>query len=142
MKKIIIAQFIGNTAAGLFLLLWVVPFAMASVPDKWETTGTMVTARSNHTAINLPNGADSMVLIIGGTGPSGPLNSAELYDPVAKTFSLTTGSMVAARAGHTATYYIAGQVLIVGGTGLNGPLNSAELYDQVSGHRKIETWKE
>ena len=86
MKKVMMIRFVGDMAMGLLFLLSVSSFASGSVPEKWETTGAMVTARSNHTAISLPNGPDSMVLIVGGAGPSGPLDSAELYDPQVRDF--------------------------------------------------------
>jgi hypothetical protein len=43
----------------------------------WVPTGSMGTARYNHTATLLPNGK---VLVAGGENLSGPLSSAELYD--------------------------------------------------------------
>ena len=88
----------------------------------------MATARAGHTATPV---VGPKVLIAGGTGPGGPLGSAELYDPVAKTFS-PTGSMGTARAGHTATVLPSGIVLFAGGAGPGGPLNSAEIYDPVA----------
>jgi len=92
--------------------------------------GSMTTARAYHTATPLPDG---MVLIAGGTGPGGPLASAELYDPAAKTFSPTAGSMATPRAYHTATVLPDGMVLLTGGTGPGGRLDSAELYDPKTG---------
>jgi Galactose oxidase, central domain len=66
--------------------------------------------RVEHTATLLPNGK---VLIVGGlTGTCNPScvngttlfwNTAELYDPTAKTFSQVTGVMASPRFGHTAT---------------------------------------
>jgi hypothetical protein len=129
MKKVMMRRFLGNIAIGSLFLLWVSPFAVASVPEKWEPTGAMATARSNHTATSL---SDSMILIVGGIGPNGPLASAELYDPQSGAFSVTTGLMGTDRADHTVSL-IWGQLLIVGGTGPNGPLASAELYDPQSG---------
>ena len=123
-EKVIIQVIVGFLS-----WLWVLSFAVASVPEKWETTGAMATARSNQTAIML-SGPDSPILIAGGTGPSGPVASAELYDPGSGTFSLT-GSMGTARADHTASLFW-GKVLVVGGTGPSGPLASAELYDPAS----------
>ena len=97
MKKIIFIRFVGNLAMGVLFVLWVSHFAAASVQEKWETTGALAAARSNHTAISLPNGPDSMILIVGGTGPSGPLNSAELYDPQSGTFNPTGSNGVCPR---------------------------------------------
>ena len=60
---------------------------------------------------------------------SGYLASAELYDPVTKTWSATDGALTTGRYGHTATLLGNGQVLVAGGEMAVGPLNSAELYD-------------
>src|ERR1700687_4294770 len=97
----------------------------------FTATGSMAAARAVHTATLLANGK---VLIAGGAGASpgpGYLSSAELYDPVAGTFTVT-GSMTTAREYHTATLLADGHVLISGG--INGSdLSSAELYDPVAG---------
>lgn len=100
------------------------------------TTGTMQTPRVFHTAAALTNGK---VLLSGGCGGSDQCKdttSAELYDPLAGTFS-TTGSLHYAREAATATLLNNGMVLIVGGSA--GPwnniaiLSSAELYNPASG---------
>src|SRR5208283_4613172 len=65
----------------------------------FASTGNLNTPRDNHTATLLNNG---MVLIAGGVGPnSNTLNTAELYDPTAGTFT-PTGNLHTARWGHTA----------------------------------------
>ena len=64
-------------------------------------TGSLVEARENHTATILQDGR---VLITGGELLSGQqLNSAEIYDPSAGTFRLTSHAMSISRTKHTAT---------------------------------------
>ena len=98
-------------------------------------TATMTSGRVAHTSTLLPNG---QVLIAGGGVIYGvnTLNTAELYDPVANTFTALTATMTALRGGHIATLLPSGQVLIAGGFSLaNGSgtvLNSAELYNPVA----------
>src|SRR5439155_881812 len=48
------------------------------IDPSWTTTGSLGTARYQHTAMLLPSGK---VLVAGGFGISGYLSSAELYDP-------------------------------------------------------------
>jgi len=92
----------------------------------FTATGSLNAARDGHTATLLPNG---LVLIAGGNDGSSYLQSlasAELYDLGAGTFT-ATASMVAPRAGHTATLLSNGTVLIAGGD--NGEPENAELFD-------------
>jgi hypothetical protein len=118
------------------------------------TVGAMGTARGAHAAVILTTGPDSgKVLIVGGITNSGGLLSAifsaELFDPVATTFSPAANVMNDARAFPTATVLSSGDVLIVGGftnffsaqvNGATGSLNSlfgstlksAELYDPIA----------
>jgi len=89
-------------------------------------TGSMKTARSEHTATQLNNG---MVLIVGGSNSP----SAELYDPATGSFT-PTGNLNTARSGHTATPLANGMVLIAGGGDSDGNiLASAELYNPATG---------
>ncbi len=100
-------------------------------------SATLTTARAGHTATLLSNG---LVLITGGCSAipcSAALNTAELYDPVADSFTALTARMTTARAFHTAIVLPNGQVLLTGGwsaiTGSNSTaLNSAEVYDPAS----------
>jgi hypothetical protein len=125
-------------------------------------SGQMNDARALHSATALANGK---VLLVGGftrfastiNGGSGTmsslfgstLKSAEIYDPVADTFTCVPGkgtggqncaaAMKIARAAHTATLFPSGpledQVLIAGGLGASKPnatsteLKEAELYN-------------
>jgi len=89
--------------------------------------GTMNSPRDPFTATLLNDGT---VLIAGGYGPSGVLNSAELSDPLGQTFTLLNNTMNNYRAYHTATLLKNGLVLIVGGLDNNGvPTYTAELYN-------------
>lgn len=73
------------------------------------------------------------VLVVGGIdGSSNYLSSAELYDPTAKTFA-TTGTMLVARSGPTATVLENGKVLVTGGNGNGAGVSGAELYDPATG---------
>jgi hypothetical protein len=95
----------------------------------------MTTARANAAAIRL---RDGRVLICGGTATGeigGVLASAELFDPVARTFT-ATGSMTTPRTGQTITLLQDGRVLLTGGdknAGYRSQLASAEIYDPKSG---------
>lgn len=51
----------------------------------WTMTGNLNTGREGHTATLLQNGK---VLVAGGVGSNGSLNSAELYDPGTRMFLL------------------------------------------------------
>jgi Bacterial Ig-like domain (group 3)/Kelch motif/Galactose oxidase, central domain len=85
----------------------------------------MSTIRYLHTATLL---SDGRVLVSGGS--NGPiLASAEIYDPMLGTWSLT-GSMNTARAYHTATLLSDGRVLVSGGYSDSGTLASAEIFDR------------
>lgn len=81
--------------------------------------------------------ADGRLLITGGytTGRGRTLNTAEIYDPAARRSEPTTGTMAAARFGHTGVLLPEGQVLIVGGKLLPGDVDvrPAELFDPTTG---------
>ncbi|MGK3989091.1 kelch repeat-containing protein [Sorangium sp. So ce136] len=113
------------------------------VDPAWQTAGAMNVARSEHTATLLPSG---LVLVAGGVDlrPSEEvvltLDSAELYDPAADSWSFTMGKMLHARGAHTATLLPSGEVLVAGGKQAqfnegDTSLDSAELYDPAT-----DTW--
>ena len=100
------------------------------------TTGNMTTPRQSHRTASLYTGK---VLVTGGRSlaAGGNLNSAELFDPVAGTFTLT-GNMIRFRRSHRPTELRSGKILLTGGRGgtlvsNNGILNVAELYDPAAG---------
>jgi len=95
-------------------------------------TANMQTSRNGHTATALYNGT---VLITGGweQSPHGGafgtdptvLSSAEVYDPVANTFTLSSSGLTYATVEQTATLLTSGNVLIAGG--FDGA-NNADIY--------------
>lgn len=104
-----------------------IPTAQSS--GTFAPTGSMMTARSLHSATLLANG---QVLVAGGASSNVALASAELYDPSTGTFR-SAGTMTTARRLHTATLLPDGRVLIAGGDANGGALTSAELFDPVTG---------
>ncbi|HTA56525.1 MAG TPA: Ig-like domain-containing protein, partial [Candidatus Baltobacteraceae bacterium] len=113
------------------------------VTKTFVLSGSMASSRGVHTATILNNGT---VLFIGGYIVTqtplafSVLPTAELYDPVAKTFS-GTGSLNFARDAHAAVRLTNGKVLVTGGDNeqcdgivpsvtwcVGAPLASAELY--------------
>ena len=100
-------------------------------------TGSLNTARRDHTATLLQNGE---VLVAGGTDVSNNLTtalaSAELYNPTTGEWT-STDSMSDARTAFTATLLANGEVLVAGGSNEVDCLDSAELYNPVTGHWKL-----
>src|SRR5215469_11080384 len=95
----------------------------------------MESRRLGAVAVLLPN---LQVLVAGGTGAinttAGPLNTAELFDPIAMTFSTTfpNDQMHAARFRLVAALLNNGKVLVAGGLDATSTVQaSAELYDPV-----------
>jgi hypothetical protein len=102
---------------------------IAQASGTWTVTGSMNTARADHTATLLPNG---QVLVAGGKNATGILASAELYNPSTRQWT-DTGSMETPRIGHQATLLPSGQILVSGGDNTTGALASAELYNPSTG---------
>jgi hypothetical protein len=100
-----------------------VDFIVQIYPHGFNATGSMAVPRSSgHTATRLPNGK----VLVAGLPDNGVIN-AEVYDPVAGTFS-STGDMVNGRSTHAATLLNNGMVLLTGGWHFQ-ELATAELYD-------------
>ena len=98
------------------------------ITGSFTGTGSMTTARAEHTATLL---IDGRVLIAGGVTNAADglavVSSAEVYDPTPGSFS-PTGGMGEARGEHTATLLPDGNVLVAGGSD-----STAELYDLSTG---------
>lgn len=94
-------------------------------------TGNLNVASEYDTATLLPSG---QVLVAGGYCPSCTqyvLARTELYDPVAKTFALST-SLAVAREDQTATLLNDGTVLVVGGLTASNYTGTAEVFDPLT----------
>lgn len=99
----------------------------------------MTTTRAFHSATRL---MDGRVLIVGGSHDiysADALATAEIFDPVARTFT-ATGSLILGRFDHTATLLPSGEVLIAGGqiNYYGAPITfpstiTVELYDPIAG---------
>lgn len=98
------------------------------------SAGKMHIARSVHTATVLNDGK---ILFAGGDSQDGQVtNTAEIYDPMSKQFTIQTGAMTTGRYKHDAVKVADGRVLIFGGSNerdWNGQFNSAEIFDPKSG---------
>jgi len=109
-----------------------ISLAAPSPLNLFATSGmpTMITPREDHTATLLSNGK---VLFAGGyDNDFNVLNTAELYDPVANSFSAISSTMSFARAYATATLLPNGKVLIAGGLGTTDDVPVADIYDPVA----------
>lgn len=90
--------------------------------------GEMSLARAAHKATTL---TDGRILITGGcseNGCTGMIPTAEIYDPVARTFR-AAAAMSEPRGNHSAVALIDGRVLVAGGWSGRHTTASAEIYD-------------
>jgi uncharacterized delta-60 repeat protein len=102
------------------------------VAQTWEAIDPMITARSNHTATRLQNGQVLLAAGAKGTNTAGWVNTAELFDPILRTWS-SVGQLATARYDHTATLLPNGKVLAAGGRGVVAPLNDGEVFNPATG---------
>jgi hypothetical protein len=118
---------------GVLFSLVVATFGASGGSGGFAYTGSLNTARYDHTATPLPSGE---VLVTGGLGVNGnytSLSSAELYDPK-KGKWIVTGSMSVGRTGFSATLLSNGQVLVAGGSDYQiRCYATAELYNPATG---------
>ncbi len=90
--------------------------------NTWTTTGSLNTARYDHTAVLLKTGK---LLAIGGLPVT---TSCELYDPSTGAWSVAP-STSGTRYLNTTTLLSDGKVLVTGGANTRYKQNSAEIYD-------------
>lgn len=97
----------------------------------WISQAPMLATRYAHTATRL---GDGRVLVVG--GGSGGDASAELFDPVANTWTAAGGLKASERAAHTATLLQNSNVLVAGGFDF-GTEASSEIFTFQAG---VGTW--
>ena len=96
----------------------------STVIGAWTSAVSLSQARTNSAAALL---ADGRILVTGGTGGAGSLNSAEFFTPNGTVSSAT--AMNVGRSQHFAVTLSDGRVLVGGGITGGGTTNSAEIYD-------------
>ena len=114
---------VAGGLAGTTLSLVVEQYDVAA--DSWKIVKPLSTPRNGHVAITLGTGK---LLVVGGAA----LTSAELYDPVALTWS-NAGSMSVLQERMRAALLNDGRVLFTGGNGVGGTaIAAAELFSQAT----------
>jgi hypothetical protein len=94
----------------------------------------MLAARASHVCIALKDG--SILAAGGATGPGGPTNAAEIFNPTTNLWS-TTGAMLTARTDAAAILLTSGNVLVTGGQTSGQIANSLEIYDSQAGRFRL-----
>jgi uncharacterized protein (TIGR03437 family) len=102
-----------------------------SASGRWNVSAEMAAPRASACSVAL---SDGRLLVAGGSGAAGTMNSVDLYATDASRSQVSP--MAEARANATCTLLNDGRVLVTGGSNENGVLNSAEVYDPVA-----DTWK-
>ncbi|AUX43351.1 uncharacterized protein SOCE26_047990 [Sorangium cellulosum] len=97
----------------------------------WQSAAPMNTARLGHRVTPLPDGR---LLVTGGRGHEGPLDSSELFDPSSGKWRYLP-RMASARYWHIAAALPDGRLLVAGGYGVEGAIGSSEVLDLAS-----DTW--
>jgi N-acetylneuraminic acid mutarotase len=92
----------------------------------WSRTGDLATGRVGQTADLLPDGR---VVVFGGNGVAGPVESVEIFDPATGRWS-GAGTMPPRLTALSTAVLTDGRVLLVGGVDAQGGAQSdAEIYD-------------
>src|SRR5437660_9496278 len=101
-------------------------WALSAFSQTTVTSGPLTQARVGHTATLLPSGK---VLIVGGAGPAGVLNNAELFDPVTLSATALTSNLITGRTEHTVTLLPQTETLLIAGQDNLGLLFSTEMFN-------------
>lgn len=96
-----------------------------------STAPPMMNARSNHITVTLQDGR---VLVTGGVTAGGSATStAEIFDPVANSWTSASVGMTEARSGATAALLPDGRVVIAGGQNGTTISSTIEIFDPTAG---------
>jgi hypothetical protein len=99
--------------------------------DSFRKSNDMADARTNHTAVKLPDRSVMVVGGVGGTNGDTSLATAEVFSPGDGRWT-AAGALTGSRTGHTATVFPDGRVLVAGGEsvtrGSRRSLASAEIF--------------
>jgi len=118
-----------------FLTAVTAPFAGAQVSssglNQWMLAAAMNAPRAQACSAILQDGS---MLVTGGIGSSGPVNTAEIYG-TGGAFTVTS-PMSQARSGAACATLLDGTVLVMGGDDGTGALGTAEIFNPVT-----QTWK-
>lgn len=107
--------------------------------DSWTPVSGMARPRSGHSAVLL---GDGRVIVVGGSSLGdgdilGPETTAEIYDPVADTWTIVAGDL-RPRRGHEVVVLVDGRVVVVGGEDLVGlTIAAVEVYDPAADKWKV-----
>ncbi len=109
------------TGAGLGSVEWYIPET-----GTWEARASLNRGRCGHTATLL---ADGRVLVAGGVDNGAYLNTSEIYDPSANSWTSLADTLASPHAYHSATRLYNGKVLLAGGYSGSGYPTVTELFD-------------
>jgi hypothetical protein len=118
---------VGGTDSGPGTTIYASALRFDPKTLSWKTTTSLPAARYGAAMTLL---ADGRVLLTGGFGVAGALDTALLYDPVGETWTPVAGTMKSPRYLHTSTLLPSGKVLLVGGA---ASATSAEVFDPTTG---------
>ncbi|WP_005035774.1 kelch repeat-containing protein [Holophaga foetida] len=121
--RVVVKNAWGGQATSQEAALEVLPGSLTQVPN-------LGTSRYGQAAVLL---ADQRTLILGGRSSTGPLASAELFDPATRSFTTLSAAMSQPRVSMTATLLGDGRVLILGGWNSTGFVATAEIFDPALG---------
>jgi hypothetical protein len=101
--------------------------APVTIDPAWTALASISVPRFRAGAVRLASGK---VLVVGGGSPT-PLSTAELYDPVANTWTLTKGAMSSPHENIAVTAF-AGNTKVMATGSNDGMGSTAEIYDSAS----------